>query len=160
MRWIAFLLALVSLTGCDLLGDDRLPRVDGRAVVRADTRDGLVEAQARWTAADAAQYRFEYALACECDEADAGPFVVEVEGARAVDVEHLRGEPLPENHVAFTVARLFDAIEDAFEEEAVRVEVAYDAALGFPVDVEIDYDLEIADEELRVEVHGFERLDR
>jgi hypothetical protein len=154
-----FLFLLLPLAGCDLFGEDRPQRVDGRSVVQSETTGGLAEARGRWAEAGVAHYRFEYFRACECLASEVGPFVVTVRGAEVEDVEGLAGAPLPDGHVAFTVARLFDRIEAAFEQGADRVNVTYDAVLGFPIDVAIDYDLGVADEELLVEVLGFERLD-
>lgn len=160
MRHLVLLLVLFALAGCDLLGEDRPPRTDGRAVVASGTPEGLAEARQRWAEAGVARYRFEYARACECLPGASGPFVATVRGERVEDVESLAGEPLPDGYAAFTVERLFEAIEDAFEAGAASMGVTYDAALGFPVDVAIDYDEEVADEELIVRVEGFERLDR
>jgi len=154
-----FFLVLLALAGCDLFGEDRPARIDGRAVVHSGTLDGLADARERWASTGIEEYRFEYSRACECLASQVGPFVVTVSGGEVEDVESLAGAPLPDDYVAFTVAGLFERIGDAFEQGADRVDVAYDAALGFPIDVEIDYDRGVVDEELLVEVLGFERLD-
>ena len=46
------------------------------------------------------------------------------------------------------VIGLFDLIEQAIEAAAFRIEVTYDPATGLPLDVFIDYDQQLADDEL------------
>ena len=47
-----------------------------------------------------------------------------------------------------TVEQVFASIEDALDESAASVRVAYDPSLGYPRDVFIDFNEMIADEEL------------
>lgn len=159
MRRLAAVCLVLTLSACDLFGEGRPDRVNGRPVVTSTSPDGLAEALARWVEADLDDYRVEYARACECLQAAAGPFLVTVRDGTVTDVASLGGEPLPDGFAPFTVERLFATIGDAFDEGADAVEVTYDVALGLPVRVAIDYDERVADEELYVEVTGFERLD-
>ncbi|MDX1419890.1 MAG: DUF6174 domain-containing protein [Rubricoccaceae bacterium] len=159
MRLPVAFVALLLLAGCDLFGESRPERVRARPVVTSSTAEGLADARGRWAEADLDDYQLEYTRACECLRAAAGPFLVTVEGGAVTEVEPLSGEPLPDGYEPFTVVRLFDAIDEAFDEGADAVDVVYDAALGFPVRIAIDYDARVADEELYLEVTGFERLD-
>ena len=47
-----------------------------------------------------------------------------------------------------TVDGLFDVLRDAIERQAHRIDVTYDPISGVPLDVFIDYEQNIADEEL------------
>ena len=151
MRLVLLIVLGLSIAGCGLFDDsNRPPRVGSGSP--GELEDALVQ----WEAADIDHYRFEYTQACEC--LPLGPIVVEVQDGIVRDVEALGENTLPEGFEPFTVERLFAAIEEAYEQDAASVAATYSEVSGFPVSVAVDYDVQIADEELYIEVQGFEQL--
>ena len=59
-----------------------------------------------------------------------------------------------------TVEGVFDAIQDAIDQDAHSIVVTYDAVLGYPRDVSIDYSLMIADEEYSIDIANLSALTR
>ena len=70
----------------------------------------------------------------------------------ATDVE--TGEPVPEDRrIEFrSVGTLFDLIQDAIDRNAASLIVGYHRELGYPTEVFIDYQANVADEELGYEI--------
>ncbi len=132
LRFVFVLVTVALLGGCSLLSGSREPAA-------------LSEARARWATAGADDYAMTFQRSCFCPEEYRGPFDVEVRDRAVVSVT-LRDEPLPTDR-ALSVDGLFALISDAYEREAATVRVTYDAALGYPTHVAIDYDTQIADEE-------------
>jgi hypothetical protein len=74
-----------------------------------------------------------------------------VRSSVVVSAQRLDGGPTdPAQYLS--VERLFGVIDEAIREDAARIRVVYDARLGFPADVYIDWDERLADEEFGYEV--------
>ena len=54
-----------------------------------------------------------------------------------------------------TLGGLFDILEQAYEREADEIEARYEATLGYPVEVDIDYREHLADDEVEYRVSDF-----
>ena len=54
-----------------------------------------------------------------------------------------------------TIEGLFDEIQGAVDGSAASLDVVYDALTGLPVSISIDWDLQIADEEVSYLASGF-----
>ncbi|MEA5507094.1 DUF6174 domain-containing protein [Halotia wernerae UHCC 0503] len=52
--------------------------------------------------------------------------------------------------------KLFNVIQDAIVRRASSLNVWYDARLGYPIQIDIDYSAQIADEELYLTIENFE----
>ncbi|MEM6327145.1 MAG: DUF6174 domain-containing protein [Bacteroidota bacterium] len=125
------LLAALALSGCSFLDD---------------TPDDFENARSLWSDRDVETYTMTLSRACFCLPESLGPFEVRVENGAIVSAMR-DGQPVPASDV-LTVDALFDLLEDAYDEGAHSVRAEYDAALGFPLSVSIDYDEDIADEEI------------
>ena len=102
---------------------------------------------------------------CECTPEMTGPVRVVVENgvvlarrytATGATVAAALANAFP------SVEGLFDFIEDAQRQNAFRLEVSYDAALGYPTLIAVDYDRTIADDEFTyttIELSGIAFLD-
>ena len=115
----------------------------------------LDEARAQWATKDPGTYQMTVEIACFCPEEFRGPFVVLVEDGNVEDAT-FKGGPVMDGVASdyFTVDGLFDAIEAlAFSD---RLEVTYDRESGFPVLVDADPSLNIADEEVFITVTNFQ----
>lgn len=164
MRIASLFVLLVGLAGCSLSGDDPgpPPPLDPEAFVTDTTRAGLEHYRARWDEAGVAAYRFRFTRSCFCTSEALGPFEVVVRGGEVASVEFLgtgdRTEA--ERFGRLTVAELFEIVGDAFGNNAAYVSVSYEPALGLPAIVTIDYVAGVVDDELRLTLMAFERLDR
>ena len=121
--------------------------------------DALTRARSRWAAAAVESYSFEVQRFCFCGPDFTRRIRVEViDGSVGTVVYVDSGEPVPDPTAAPVVEDLFDEIQDAIDREAHSLVAEYDADLGHPTEVSIDY-LEFAvDEEMAFSVTAFETL--
>ena len=122
----------------------------------------LVEAKAKWEAVGYSKYQMQFGTVCEClyggygfggfeatFDVDAGVVI----GVREVWLSGgLASDSLIEawnNSVSNfqSIEGLFGVIESAIEENAHEVDITYNAELGYPEKIKIDYDKMVADEE-------------
>ncbi len=125
------------------------------------TSSALESQHARWLAAGLQDYRFEYLERCECSLALVEPAVVEVRGGRVREVTYRSsGLAAPSDARALfpTIEDLFARIEDAIAREAAMLVVSYDPELGYPTQIEIDYDLQVVDDEVSIDATGLVAL--
>lgn len=110
-------------------------------------KDELEAARRVWRNQGLTSYEFRVEHGCFC--VARGAALVRVQDGRPVSVTYVEtGAPVtPDPFLPLTVEGLFDVIGDAIEEEADRVDVSYDSALGYPLTIAIDFDPRIADEE-------------
>lgn len=107
-------------------------------------------------------YSYTVRVSCECPRDVTRPVVVWVDRG---SIEYLLyeddGTPVPYSYASSfpSAEQLFDAIQDAIDQRADRIEVDYDFTFGYPTDVYIDYDRRIADEELAMTTWGLRRWD-
>lgn len=110
----------------------------------------LTASRATWQAQRPADYRFTYTRTCFCPPQYRGPFEVTVRGGEVTDVAYKgEGEPVDRPLTEYqTVDDLFALIAEAYERDAARVDAAYDPATGQPTNIYIDYNEQMADEEV------------
>ncbi len=112
-----------------------------------------------WTANGIANYQYTFRRSCEClPEED---IVVTVQnGEVAAAVYTPSGEAVSMERMADldTVEDLFDLIQAAIERPADRVQVQYDPNYGHPANIYIDYDFQVADEEVSYKISKFQLL--
>jgi hypothetical protein len=125
----------------------------------------LDAARARWQSATLAAYEYGYHKYCECHRESPPETVVTVSGGNVTRVRHrLAGSdvevPAADKNFQYywTVEGLFDLIASALD-RGVQVRASYDAALGFPREVFIDYDTDFIGDELDVRLTAVTRLD-
>ena len=124
-------------------------------------QDALAAARARWAQTDASNYVFEFQRSCFCAPDFVRPVRIEVlDGVvnSAVYVDTEEPIPLPLTSVP-TIDDLFDEIGDALEGTAFSVIADYDADMGYPTNVEIDYIENAIDDEMAFTVSSFQVLD-
>lgn len=110
----------------------------------------VARAKARWTAFGPASYEVTVELTCFCGPESTRPTIVRVRDGRAESRRYAdTGAPAPASVASATptVDELFAIIAGAESSGAATVRARYDAVLGYPVSVFIDYDAGIADDE-------------
>ena len=116
----------------------------------------LDAARGRWAAAELARYEYGYHKFCECHRESPPETVVSVVAGRVIRVRHRPAGatvevPAQDRNFDYywTIEGLFDLVGSA-QERGVEVRVAYDAVLGYPREVYIDYDADFIGDELDV----------
>ncbi len=146
-RWLATALLALTLVGCtDVLGPEQ---------------DALAAARARWALTNADNYLFEFRRSCFCAPDFVRPVRIEildgiVSSAVYVDTEEPISLPLTS---VPTIDDLFDEIQDAMDRLAFSVIADYDANMGYPTSVSIDYIENAIDDEMAFFVSSFQILD-
>jgi hypothetical protein len=134
--------------------------------VRPALADAALDgARARWQSAALASYEYGYHKYCECHRESPPETVVTVRDGSVTAVRHRPAGSTTEVPAAdknfeyyWTIDGLFRLIASA-EERGVQVRTAYDAELGFPREVYIDYDADFIGDELDLRVTGVRRLE-
>ena len=129
----------------------------------ADTE--LDGARARWQSAALVRYEYGYHKFCDCHRESPPETVVTVRDGAVIGVRHRPPGSTVEVPAAdknleyyWTVDGLFGLIASALE-RGVQVRAAYDAALGYPREIYIDYDADFIGDELDLRLTSVTRLD-
>jgi len=135
------------------------------ATIPAFADSELDGARARWQSAALANYEYGYHKFCECHRESPPETTVTVNAGAVTRVRHRPAGSTTEVPAAdknfeyyWTVDGLFGLIASALE-RGVQVRAAYDAELGFPREVYIDYDADFIGDELDLRLTGVTRLD-
>jgi hypothetical protein len=114
----------------------------------------LDDARARWRSAAFSSYEYGYHKYCECHRDSPPETIVTIRDGKVVGVRHRPSGTATEVPAAeknfdyyWTVDGLFDLIASA-QTRGAQVRAQYDAALGFPREIYIDYDAELIGDEL------------
>ena len=115
----------------------------------------LDAALAKWTDAGIANYNFTFSRGCFCPVEYVGPYQATVidgvvtgatyEGVDLLEIEVLRANSYGER--VLTVEQVFAEIDRAIQ-AADSFEVTYHPELGYPLSASIDWDFQMADEEV------------
>lgn len=133
----------------------------------ADEAGAALEAgRARWQAAALADYEYGYHKYCDCYGQSPPETLVTVRAGKVERVRHRRAGypnevPAEDRNVQYywTVDELFDLVSSALDGSAT-VRVEYDAALGFPTLLFVDYDADLIGDELDLRLTRVAPLDR
>ncbi len=144
------LLALLALPACASPGEPW-----------AIHRELLERNRDRWTDERTAAYRYDFRMSCECIPGFAGTVEITVLDDRITALVPQSSQvSVPEDQwPAFeTVDEMFALIERAIDERAHQFHVEYDAALGYPTQISLDFDETHVDDELSIHVSALELL--
>ena len=118
-------------------------------------------AEALWDERQPAEYRYRFYRLCECSEEYLREAWVTVSYGSIAGVEYADdGSTIPPEawDRYMTVEGLFAKIAEAARGETHEITVEYDADLGYPRSLFIDYNEKIADEEVRWKASDMEAL--
>jgi hypothetical protein len=116
-------------------------------------RSELERARALWEANGPSDYVYTVERLCFCGYR--GPARVTVEDGAVVSIVYLADDEPPvelTEELFPTVDGLFDILEDAIARDAHSISATYDPEMGVPVEFFIDYQENVADEELGMRV--------
>jgi len=122
----------------------------------------LDAARARWKSAAIASYEYGYNKYCDCHRESPPVTTVTVRSGTVTGVRHRPSGSTTEvpgrnPEYYWTVDGLFDLIASA-QERGVQVRATYDADLGFPREIYIDYDTNLIGDELDLRMTAVTRL--
>jgi hypothetical protein len=112
-----------------------------------------------WKEKDVKNYRYRLSKSCFCIPAARGPVIIVVkDGVTTSVTSEATGQAVdPELFKQYdSVPKLFAVIQDGIDRKAASLNVKYDPKLGYPTQINIDYDTQIADEELYLTIDKFE----
>lgn len=140
-RFVHLLLAATALAapGCGDLGPDS-----------GDLRDEVARHRSRWEAGRPADYAYVLERLCFCGEEARGPVRLRVDGPDVLSRVYVTGGGSVSEDLAPwfpAVDGLFDVIDDALDRDAHQIQVTWDDETGLPMELWIDYEVNIADEE-------------
>lgn len=119
----------------------------------------LRTAQVRWNNAGVEDYTVVVQHLCFCGYVRPVRITVR-SGAVVSSVDAETGEPVPTYATVRDITALFTLIRKAIDDGADRLEVTYDAQLGYPTFINIDYIKNAVDDELQVRTSEFQQLVR
>lgn len=117
------------------------------------TQAALLKAQSRWERSSLRAYTYTMQTDCFCPPEYVAAVDVQVVGANVTSVTFVDPKftgDVPEQQRFGTINDLLEIVQDGHDRNAYSIRAEYDAQMGFPVEVFIDYEAMMADEE-----HGF-----
>lgn len=120
--------------------------------------------QKKWENANINHYRYELTVSCFCAFRDKMPLTIEVQNGQAVSMTYVDGSAVSADEQTSMGFSQYATLDDLFKyteqrsKDAAEVKVTYDSTYGFPTEVSIDGNKQIADDELYLSVSGFEKL--
>lgn len=114
-----------------------------------------------WNQQNISNYRYTFSNGCFCIPEARGPVVIEVRNGQTTSITSVAtGEPVdPQFFQKYnTIPKLFDVIQDAINARASSLTVQYDPRLGYPTQIDIDYNSQIADEEVYLTIENFQEI--
>jgi hypothetical protein len=124
----------------------------------SETARQLQTAEAKWQRSKPEHYAYTLQRSCFCAPDALKPIEIRVFQGKVQQATVLPdGTPLPADrqYSALTIDDLFKKIHDAIDRKAARLSVTYDAQYGFPTNMNVDYNLMMADEELSLSASNF-----
>ncbi|MBC1238788.1 DUF6174 domain-containing protein [Nostoc sp. 2RC] len=115
-----------------------------------------------WNNQNISNYRYTFSNGCFCIPEARGPVIIEVRNGKIKSITSVAtGQPVqnPEYFQNYnTIPKLFNVIQDAINRKAYSLDVAYNPRLGYPTQINIDYNSQIADEEIYLTIENFEEI--
>ncbi len=115
-----------------------------------------------WNNQNISNYRYTFSNGCFCIPEARGPVIIEVRNGKIKSITSVAtGQPVqnPEYFQKYnTIPKLFNVIQDAINRKAYSLDVAYNPRLGYPTQINIDYNSQIADEEIYLTIENFEEI--
>jgi len=114
-----------------------------------------------WNQQKLSHYRYTFRRSCFCAPKATEPAVIEVRNGKVVSITDAKsGKPVDSEifQQYDSIPKLFDVIKDAIARNASSLTVKYDPKFGYPTQINIDYDQQMADEELYLTIEKLEAI--
>ncbi|AOY82837.1 DUF6174 domain-containing protein [Moorena producens JHB] len=121
----------------------------------------LEQNQERWETQKLDNYRYRLQVSCYCIGEVTNPVVVEIRNGETTSIVAAdSGKPV--NRKFFntydSVLKLFDVVQKAIDKDYYKLDVTYDANLGYPTQIDMDFREQIADDERTLTIGNLEEL--
>ncbi|WP_138498094.1 DUF6174 domain-containing protein [Nostoc sp. PA-18-2419] len=115
-----------------------------------------------WNYKNISNYRYTFSNSCFCIQEARGPVIIEVRNGQTKSIISVAtGKPV-ENRQLFnnynTIPKLFNVIQDAINRKAYSLNARYNPRYGFPTQINVDYNSQIADEEIYLTIDNFQEI--
>ena len=114
-----------------------------------------------WAKPKISNYRYTLRRSCFCLPKSTEPVSIAVRNGKVTSMVAVsNGQPVNREDFAKydSIAKLFNIVEDAIAKKAHQLSVTYHPTLGYPTQINIDYDQMMADEELYITVENLQPL--
>jgi hypothetical protein len=114
-----------------------------------------------WNQQNISNYHYTLSNSCFCIPEARGPVVIEVRNGETVSITSVAtGESVDPRFFKqySTIPKLFNVIQDAIQRQASSLNVQYNSRYGYPTQIDIDYNSQIADEEIFLRIENFKIL--
>ncbi|MCC5608053.1 DUF6174 domain-containing protein [Nostoc sp. CHAB 5834] len=110
-----------------------------------------------WNQQNISNYDYTLGNSCFCIGDARGPVVIKVRNGQTSSITSVAtGKDVKEYFQNYnTIPKLFDVIQDAINRKAFSLNVRYNARFGYPTQIDIDYNSQIADEERYLTIENF-----
>ncbi|BBD69624.1 hypothetical protein NIES4072_30410 [Nostoc commune NIES-4072] len=110
-----------------------------------------------WNQQNISNYDYTLSNSCFCIGEARGPVVIKVRNGQTSSITSVAtGKDVKEYFQNYnTIPKLFDVIQDAINRKAASLNVRYNARFGYPTQIDIDYNSQIADEERYLTIENF-----
>ena len=123
----------------------------------AQTQQQLNDSQKRWASKGTRDYQYTFNWGCFCPPEHNKSVIISVRNGVLASIKYADGSgPVDKTKYARyrTIEGLFEFIQDAINKKAYKIEVSYDANLGYPTFASIDYNEKVSDEEMSFKAAG------
>ncbi|MBD2355028.1 hypothetical protein H6G41_10400 [Tolypothrix sp. FACHB-123] len=162
-------LSIILSAGCLILLGLNVPVMSqtpieiAQSPVRSNLNQRKLQFNRRlWEKQNIVNYRYTFSNGCFCIPDARGPVVIEVRNGKTRSITSVETGLRVTNPEYFenynTIPKLFNVIQDAIARQAFSLDVNYSARYGYPTQINIDYNAQIADEELYLTIENFQVL--
>jgi hypothetical protein len=157
--FIATGLLLTLSFNAPVISQPTIPAAQSPAIANSDLHQLTINRQL-WRKQKSRNYRYQVSKSCFCVPEARGPVQVTVRRGRTTSVTDAAGKPVKREffNQYDTVPELFNVIEDAIAKKASNLTVQYHPKLGYPTQINIDYDSQMADEELYLTIENLRNV--
>ncbi|MDZ7958638.1 MAG: DUF6174 domain-containing protein [Aulosira sp. DedQUE10] len=113
-----------------------------------------------WNQQRIRNYSYKLSRNCFCTEEARGPVLIKVRNGQMTSITDKNGKKVnPELFQQYdTIPKVFSVIRDAIAKKAFSLTVNYNKKLGYPTQINIDYNSQMADEELYLTIEDFKEI--
>ena len=151
MRNIILIVMTLILAGCAAMGSAQ------------GSQSEIEQNKEKWRDAGISHYRYHLFISCFCVFVENMPLVIEVQDGKVVSMEYQNGSEIDPSLLELfekyaTIDRVFAEVEAGLNGAADNVVVKYDPTYGFPSEVTLDFEEQVADDEIYLTLSNFEEL--
>ena len=151
MKKLILIVMTLVLAGCAAMGS------------ALDNQSEIEQNKEKWQDAGISHYSFHLFISCFCIFVEDMPLIIEVQDGEVVSMEFESGKEIDPSLLELferyaTIDRVFAEVEAGLNGAADNVVVQYDPTYGFPTEVTLDFEEQVADDELYLTLSNVEEL--